>query len=646
MNKILIILLLTLSGQVYSQTLSTKSKKAIQYFNKAFEYYNLYKYEESIYWCEAAINKDKKFIEVYYLLSDIYDETKRPLKKINILKQAVDINPQKSALAFLTLAKTELSIGRYEDAKYHFDELKKYDVLNTYSEMTKPYIKKCIFGINALKNPVDFKPENLGVNINSEFDEYLPTITADEQTLIFTRLIPTGKRAYNGTLEMQEDFFISEKENNTYEEAKEFGSPLNTYSNEGAQSISADGKFLFFTSCEYNKGESPHGKSYGSCDIFVSEKVGDKWSKPENIGERVNTKYWESQPAFSSDGKTLYFVSSRPGGKGGMDIWMTQIQADNTWAVPVNLGNNINTEKHEQSPFIHYDNQTLYFSSNGHLGMGKQDIFISRKDTSGNWQKPVNLGYPINTHDEEVSLIINTKGNKAFFASSKKSKYGGLDLYTFELNEENRPNQVTYVHGTVYDIETSEKLSSKIKLININKNCEVATASSDEETGEFLICLPSGNDYAFNVSKPGYLFYSENFTLSHTSDSLKTYYFRIPLSPIKKGRKTILKNIFFEIDSYKLQKISYAELDKLYDFLINNKSVKIEISGHTDNTGSEQHNNQLSLQRAKSVYDYLINEGIQSLRMTYKGYGSKHPVDTNATKEGRQNNRRTEFKVL
>ncbi|MCD6556038.1 MAG: OmpA family protein, partial [Bacteroidales bacterium] len=424
------------------------------------------------------------------------------------------------------------------------------------------------------------------------------------------------------------------------------GKPLNTRGNEGAQSISADGKLLFFTSCEYAKGKSAHGKTYGSCDIWLSHKIGSKWSKPKNLGHQVNSKYWESQPSFSADGKTLYFASNRPGGKGKIDIWKTEMQKDSTWNQPVNLGDNVNTPGEDQSPFIHYDNKTLYFSSTGHSGMGKSDLFFTKKDKTGHWQKPVNLGYPINTFEEEISLTINAKGNKAFFASSKNSEFGGLDIYTFDLPVNDRPEQVTYIEGIVYDKETTDKLYSRIKLINLKTNKEVAVTSSDQLTGKYLICLPAGADYAFNVSKTGYLFFSENFSFENTEDTLKTYHFDIPLSPIKKGKKTILKNIFFDTDSYTLKAESETELQNLLQFLKNNPAVRIEIGGHTDNTGSEAHNKQLSENRAKSVYNYLIENGIGKNRLIYKGYGSTFPIDNNKTEEGKQNNRRTEFKIL
>ena len=342
----------------------------------------------------------------------------------------------------------------------------------------------------------------------------------------------------------------------------------------------------------------------------------------------------------------MYFASNRPGGKGKIDIWKTELQEGNLWSKPINLGDSINTKEQDQSPFIHYDNKTLYFASNGHPGMGNQDLFLSRKDSSGIFGKAKNLGYPINTYDEEVSLTINTKGNKAYFASSKESEFGGLDLYTFKLTDENKPSQVTYVQGIVYDAESVDKLEANIRLINLSNDSTIAQSTSDRETGKFLICIPAGEDYAFNVSKEGYLFYSESFTLAQTNDTLKVYHFDIPLSPIRKGKKSILKNIFFDVDSYELQKKSFSELGKLYQFLEKNHNIKIEIGGHTDNTGSESHNNQLSLNRAKAVYDFLISKGVPKVRITYKGYGSLSPIDLNNTEKGRQNNRRTEFKIM
>ncbi len=646
MKKLIFIFLIIFSIQADAQTLSTKSKKATEYFYKALEFYNSYNYKEAVYWSSKALEKDSKFIEVYYLLSDIFGELKKYDKKITALKKAIEIEPDKNPLAYFTLARTELQIGRYGDAKNDFKELEKHDKKKQYTAKLDKYLERCNFGVEAMKHPVKFKPRNLGKNINSEFDEYLPGLTADEQTFIFTRLVPNSKRSYSGNLEKQEDFFISQKENGIWMPAKEFGKPLNTLGNEGAQSVSADGKLLFFTSCEYEKGKSAHGRTYGSCDIYLSHKIGNKWSKPKNLGHQVNSKYWESQPSFSADGKTLYFASNRPGGKGKIDIWKTEMQKDSTWSQPVNLGDTVNTPGEDQSPFIHYDNKTLYFSSTGHTGMGKSDLFFTKKDKNGLWQKPVNLGYPINTFEEEISLTINSKGNKAFFASSKNSEFGGLDLYTFKLPPKDRPEQVTYIQGIVYDKETTDKLYSRIKLINLKTNKEIALTSSDEETGNYLICLPAGADYAFNVSKEGYLFYSENFSIEKTEDSLKIYHYDIPLSPIKKGEKTILKNIFFDTDSYTLKPESKSELQNLLQFLKNNPKVRIEIGGHTDNTGNEAHNKLLSLKRAKSVYNYLINKNIDKSRIVSKGYGSQFPIDTNNTEKGKQNNRRTEFKIL
>ncbi len=646
MRKLFLILSVFLSVQMYAQQYSTKSKRAIEYFHKALEAYNSYNYKEAVYWSKEALDKDKKFIEVYYLLSDVYDEVKRPDLKIAMLKKAVEIKPDKSALAWYTLAKTELSIGKYAAAKGNFEQVKKYDKQKQFEKKVDTYIKKCDFGIEAMQKPVEFNPLNLGKNINSEFNEYLPSLTADEQTLIFTRLVPEQAVSYNANAEKQEDFYYAQEKEGVFMPAKSLGKPLNTFGNEGAQSISADGQLLFFTSCEYEDGKSAHGYTFGSCDIFVSHKEGDKWGTPKNLGKTVNSSYWESQPSFSADGKTLYFASNRPGGIGGMDIWKTSMNKNGSWTKPVNLGEPINTEKHEQSPFIHFDNRTLYFSSNGHLGMGKQDLFLSRKDSSGKWQTPENLGYPINTFDEEVSLVINTKGNTGYFASSKKSEFGGMDLYRFKMPPQKSPQAVSYVQGIIYDKETGEKLSSAIRLINIHTKKEAAIAYSDQTSGKYLVCLPAGKDYAFNVSKKGYLFFSENFSLSNLTDSLQVFNFDIPLSPLKKGEKIILKNIFFDTDSYELKPTSFVELENILDFLQNNPGIKIEISGHTDNTGNEAHNKQLSFNRANSVYKYLIKNKINKERLSCKGYGSSKPISQNNTEEGKQKNRRTEFKIM
>ncbi|MBK9799966.1 MAG: OmpA family protein [Bacteroidetes bacterium] len=368
---------------------------------------------------------------------------------------------------------------------------------------------------------------------------------------------------------------------------------------------------------------------------------------PKNVGPPINSKYWDSQPSLSSDGNTLYFVSNRPGGKGEKDIWASSLTKDGYWGTPVNLGDSINTAYSDMSPFIHPDNKTLYFASEGQPGMGRHDIFYARMKKDGNFGTPVNIGYPINTSGDEFSLIVNSKGNLAYFASAdRKEGFGNLDLYSFDLYEKARPTLVTYVKGKVFDSESKKLLDARLELIDLETSKVVADMYSNSITGEYLVCLPANKNYAFTASRNGYLFYSENFSLKENKNQGEPYLIDIAMKPIKAGEKVVLKNIFFETGKYNLKDESKSELNKLGDFLNLNPKVKIEVSGHTDNVGDDKMNQTLSLNRAKSVYDYLLNNGIAAERLTYKGYGETQPVESNDTDKGRAANRRTEFKVV
>ncbi|MFQ3580042.1 MAG: OmpA family protein, partial [Bacteroidales bacterium] len=415
------------------------------------------------------------------------------------------------------------------------------------------------------------------------------------------------------------------------------GTPINTAGNEGAQTITADGRHLFFTACN-----RPDGK--GQCDIYYSYKKGDTWTLPKNLGNPVNTQYWESQPSVSADGRSLFFVSNRPGNLGNTDIYVTHLSDDGKWSPPKNLGKVINTEGSENSPFIHNDGTTLYFASNGHVGMGGMDLFRSTWQNN-EWTTPQNLGYPINTWKDETGLIINAKGDVAIFASEREDTFGGIDLYQFELPQSIRPLQVLYLKGIITDSITKQPLAAQIELFDVETSNLIIRSFSDPVTGNFLFTLTVGKEYALNVAKQGYLFYSENFKIKKNDTTLDTYK-TITLQPIQVGKSVILKNIFFDTDSFNLKPASKVELDKLTDFLIKNPTIKIEIGGHTDNTGNKQKNIELSQLRAKSVYNYLVENKITANRLFFKGYGDSKPVVPNTSETNKAKNRRTEFMII
>ena len=639
----IILLNLVCRAQLPPGVYTSTNKKAIAAFESAMKYYQSNNDEKAREEALRAIEKDANFAEPHLLIAEIYQSKKQTQEAINEYVKAITINPGYNLSNFYNIAMLEISIGKYEDAKKDFERfLKKPNINPDSKETAERNLDNCNFAIEAMKHPVPFNPKNMGEAINSNLDEYFPAITADDQTFIYTR------NNRNEQVALQEDFLVSKKVNGEWSPAVLIGNGINTSGNEGAPALSADGELLFFVACQDSPDGSYTGgrKGFGSCDIFYSQKVGNAWSKPYNLGPNINTKNFESQPSFSADGKTLYFVSNRAGGFGGADIYFSTLREDGSWGIPVNIGNKINTPGKEESVFIHPDGKTLYFSSNGHVGMGGLDIYMSRKDEKGNWGAPVNLGYPINTFVDDNSLLINGNGDIAYFASNRPGGIGGLDMYQFELYEAARPSKINYVKGKVFDAKTKVPLGAHFELIDLETSKTMIISDANSGNGEFLVTLPIDKNYALNVSQPGYLFYSENFSLKGLSDNSKPYTLDIPLQPIDTGNVVELKNIFFETAKFDLKPESKAELNKLVSFLVLNKTMRIELSGHTDNVGDKKSNQLLSQNRAKSVYDYLILNGIDAKRLSFKGYGDTRPKVKNDSDSNRALNRRTEFKVI
>jgi outer membrane protein OmpA-like peptidoglycan-associated protein len=636
MRRFLILCFIILTGftvLVYSQQESeSRSRKAVQLYNNGIRNYSLKNYQAAEQNFLDAIKEDKMYVEAYFILAEVYEDCDRPAEAIMKYKQAFSISETAYPYGWIRKANLEYREGMYEEAKTGYEKYLEIASGNRqYADKAQDGIDKCNFAINAMDNPVDFHPVNLGPAVNTTNDEYWPSLSADEITLVITRLVNSSY-----VNRQQEDFYISHFTDGKWSVMEDAGSPLNTPDNEGAQTITGDGRLMIFTAC--NRSDA-----IGRCDLYFSEKEGDNWSVPQNLGRPVNSAYRETQPSLSSDGRTLYFSSDRPGGLGQHDIWVSNNE-DGKWSVPENLGDSVNTAGVEMSPFIHPDNRTLYFSSDGHKGLGGYDIFISRLD-SNRWSRAVNMGYPINTNRDEIGLIVNASGNKAYY-SSDINRDDGKDIFVFDIPVQNRPDAVTYMKGRIADAKTMRALKANFELTDLNSGKVTNISTSDSITGEFIVCIPTGHNYMLNVSKPGYLFYSENFSMKGIYAADKPFFKDIPLEPLQAGVRIILKNIFYDTDSFTLKRESEAELHKIIQFLNDNPGISIEIGGHTDNTGNEKYNQSLSENRARIVAEYLIANAISRERVVYRGYGMSLPVAPNDTEENKAKNRRTELKII
>jgi outer membrane protein OmpA-like peptidoglycan-associated protein/tetratricopeptide (TPR) repeat protein len=621
---------------LFASSLAAQSNRRVQHwFDEARQMFSRQEYSQAINRCKQILEHDTTFLDARLLLSDIYHETKNTAEEVLQLKKAKEITS--NPLVTWRLGMALFSLGNYAEALPHFQDYMKNENMSAERKReAEQKIKSCIFALNAIQNPVSFYPDKLPETVNSASDEYWPSLSIDQQQLIFTRLIK--KPGY----QPQEDFYTSEFIENTWQRAIPIYE-INTHENEGAQTLSVNGDLLFFTACNRSGG-------MGSCDIYYSVRKDGRWSKAVNAGKPVNTSSWEAQPSISSDGRFLYFSGNRPGGKGEKDIWRVELLAiENNgrikWGTPVNLGDKINTPGNETSPFVHAGNKSFYFASDLHIGLGGFDLFVSEILGDSAFSSPRNLGYPINTLNDEQGLYISADGLTAFFSSARDS-LTGLDIYSFELDESVRPQPATYVKAIVFDAETKKPVQANVELVNLTNSKELSRVEITGTNGELLLCLPTGNNFSFSVAKAGYLFYSNTFDLRKPRQFYNPYELEIALRPVKAGAEMNLYNIYFETDSFRILNESEPELHNLVKFLKENPTLHVEIQGHTDDTGLAEKNRILSEKRARSVVEYLVLNEIDKKRLQWNGYGENRPVATNDTPEGRRMNRRTTIKIL
>ena len=637
--SILFWLLFFFSGAAFGQQtkLSTSSKKAADLYNKAEEYLRARNFPKAIESLNEAKKKDTAFGEAYVKLAGLYKVLGDKKSSYENYKNGLRLIPFNPGLMqeYYAFGDLSLSMGQYGLAKTNFEKFLQASPKGTKAaNYAQAQLKNISFAETAMRNPVNFSPTRLAAPFNTFALQYFPALTANQQHILFTAR--TGNKPEN-----DENLFVSVRREEGWTSPVSISPNINSRYNEGTGSISGDGKTLVFASCD-------RPDSYGNCDLYISYRTGENWSKPVNLGKTVNSAGWDSQPCLSADGRTLYFSSIRSGGQGKEDIWVTSLQEDETWSKPVNLGSNVNSTGNENSPFVHSSGSTLYFASDGHIGMGGTDIFRVTTDAKGNWLTPENLGFPLNTYENENSIFITTDNKTGYYSRQQTNPQGPntIELYQFEVPAAWKSREEsTFAQGNVFDAKTKKPLGAMVQLYDVGSDKLVQQVQSDAVSGDYTIVLTEGKHYALYVSANKYLLKSLSFDFTNKKNfnplTLDVY-----LEPISSGAAIVLNNLFFPTGKYNLESKSKTELNKLIQFLNLNKQVKIEISGHTDNVGEQAANLTLSKKRALSVVEYLNQHGITRDRIVAAGYGETKPVTKNDTEDNRQLNRRIELKII
>ena len=535
-----------------------------------------------------------------------------------------------------------LSYGEYQMALEAYRQLLKV-APKTQKNLARSQrqLLSCEFALEALKHPVGEAPVPLPAPLNGFKFQYFPDLTADNRFLLFT-----GRPAASSG----EDLYVSrQNKDGSMGEPQPISPAINSSYNEGAGSIAGDGKTLVFASCD-------RPKAIGNCDLYISRRTGNNWSPPVNLGLNVNSTEWDSQPSLSADGRTLYFTSTRRGGQGQEDIYVTTLQPDGNWSAAQNVGTPVNTPGKDMAPFIHASGTTLYYVTDGLVGMGGLDVFRCEKTTTGAWGPPANLGYPLNTFENEASLFITSDNQKGFCSRSRATQEppGGyrlarerpVELFGFSVPPAVKARETsTYTQGRVFDANTKKPLKAEVKLYDLDTDVLTQFVTSDPEYGDYTVVLNEGHHYAMYAAADKYLLKSLSFDFSN-QHSFNPTALDIYLEPVRAGRSVVLNNLFFDTNKFDLKSQSRTELNRLIEFLRQYRDVQIEVSGYTDNVGTHESNIQLSQRRAQSVVEYLSSHGISPTRLRSKGYGDGHPLAANDTEAHRQLNRRIELHIL
>lgn len=633
---LIVLLLLVSSLSVFAQTYSVIDKRAIRFYEEGEQFLIRKQWDEAIKSYQAAYQRSSDFFEAYLRHAQVLLTQKNTGDALTVAMRGEgrikDQRQFKGQFGWLVtqilLEKGDFSqaISKFEESIPYFEE----DFFS--SEEMEQQRQRFDFIADHIRNPMDIQKEKLPKPLNNFKLQYFPVLTADSRKILFTKRDGFQNHEH-------EDIFVS-----YYEDDEEWTSPepisqtINTRYNEGTCTISADGNVLIFTSCDMPD-------SFGSCDLYISQKKNGSWQRAVNMGKNVNSRFWDSQPSLSADGRVLFFSSNRRGGFGGNDIWYTERKDDGTWEVAKNLGPEVNTEKDEVSPFIFFNNEVLFFASDGHLGFGGKDLFLTRYGAGG-FGAPKNLGYPINDQNDQLALFITAQKDYAYYTENTffEGRQDSSFLYRFNFPENIYVGEKIIVsEGVVLDANTGNPIEARLSLVNLENDSTMYQFRSDGETGEFVMLYPDKAQSGLYVEKEGFIPKIYNVE----RDSLKNREnIQIALDRIESGKNFIFENVFFDFDKADLKDASVASLRRLYDFLVLNPKLNIRIEGHTDNVGGAAYNENLSLKRAESVRSYLSQLGVSEERMEVLGKGDKSPIVANDSEENRALNRRIEVIIL
>jgi outer membrane protein OmpA-like peptidoglycan-associated protein/tetratricopeptide (TPR) repeat protein len=607
---------------------------AKKHYNKAKRLADDLRFSESLQLLNKAIEVQSDYPNAYFLMGRIYELKKDMLNAKTYYEKTIEVCPMHSPLVYWFLASSEMDNKSFKKAKKYFTRYLEFLSLPQENKvMARHQLKIAEFFDDMYSNPVPFSPKPVKGVCTSD-DEYLSALSPDNEFAYFTR---RSTKQEIGMLrpETVEEFIISHKKEGYFDAGEKMLPPFNLRSNEGGPSLSIDNRELFFTICSNEKG-------YKNCDIYYSKMKYENWSDLKRLKYPVNkSDSWESQPTISSDGNTLIFSSIRSGGVGGSDLYSVTRDESGNWGDLKSL--NINTEGNEKSPFLHPDSETLYFSSDTHLGLGGLDIFYCKKDSTCNWANPINIGYPINSENDDLAFFVSTDGKTAYFSSNKLSGVGGWDLYEFPLYKAARPEKVLFLKGEV-KAEQGELLFDAVVEVKSMKTKEVTRVEVNQESGQYVgvINVEEDEDVMVTVKTKDYAFNSQ-YISADDKEYQKPSQLDFKMQSIEEGKSFRINNIYFDTDAFDLNSQAQNVLTSFTDFMDLNTSVSVAIHGHTDDVGYKISNLELSTKRAKEVHDYLIKIGVDASRLSFKGFGESKPLVENNSEKGRATNRRTEF---